>query len=243
MGNLQQLRIKILKHEELLRVKEKLLADREELAEKIEAIQEGLTPSVELDAIKDEIKRLKISLRHLDAQIDELDTLSEETLYRLKQDYILQVLENHPEKKSSYEQALKDEARIHEECKGIEDARDYLIPIQFHLSVIEYARNRIKRLWILSYLIGKSPNYEITHSWLELRKELDKDMPERLTLDLQDKIHSFRKTIKERWGLGVIDREVRLFHILIKKEISHIEKALTQLRGALKKLDDDLLKF
>ncbi len=233
MANLQQLRDEILKQEELLRIKEKLLVDREHLAEMIETHEESA----------EELKKLKKSLRGLDTEIDTLDAFNEDTLYKLKQDYILLVLKSHPEKRSSYEQALEDESRIHNECKGVEETREYLTPIQFHLTVIEHARNRIKKLWILSYLIGNSPNYEITHSWLELRKELDKEMPARLTPYLQEQIHTFRKTIKDRWGLGIIDREVRLFHIHVKKEMAHIEKALSQLKESLKKLDEDLLRL
>lgn len=233
MGNLQQLRDEILKQEASLHKKEKLLIEREQLAEKLDLHNTSF----------EETKKLKASLRQLDAELDRLDLITDESLYKIKQDYVAQILAEHPDKRESYEQALNKEARINNELKELGITNIYLATTEFHLNTIINARNRIRKLWILSYLVGNSPNYEITHSWLELKKELDKELPSRLTPELDEQIMSFKKVVHNRWGLGIIDREATPLHKQVKRELSHIEMAISKLKEELALLDKELFRF
>lgn len=135
MSNLQQLRDEIFKLKALLEHKEKLLLERETIAETIE------TKSLS----SEEAKKLKLTLRELDTEIDRLDEFNETLLFKRKEEYLALFLKTYPDKRIDYEKKLQDEARLKSERHHLERLKAFLSPIQFHLNRIETARARIKK--------------------------------------------------------------------------------------------------
>lgn len=74
-----------------------------------------------------------------------------------------------------------------------------------------------------------------------MRKELEKELPEKASLEIRGEIENFRKLTHSRWGFKVIDRQAHTFHHLIKKELDPIEKAITYIENELKRLESEFV--
>jgi hypothetical protein len=242
-NDLANLKKTFIRHKKAFEKWNTLIIKREELESQIAILTEKDSNLFKKEE-HEKLKLLKNKLRDLDHTLDHLEEHSIEKITELKKQLVLQILENQSEKKKEFESLQGAIFLNQEKLNHVETIYGNLKQIDLLFNEVMQARERIKRLNILSYIFGGNPNVQISqhlsaiHDQIEILNPFIKE--EELALFLKE----VQQECKQRWGFKKIDQYFYNTHQKLKKylHVEYQEKSkLEEKLQALEKKEDDWL--
>ena len=248
--------------EQFHRDQAQLLAKRDELDEKILTAQNNLDKSInnrDLEQSKRELTLLKQEVRAVDSLLDEWDELSENQLYRMREELLNEIWERYPDQYSAeilLWNELKTTLILGAEIQTIRKLIDRLLEI---LHLILQERSGIKKgKGLLRYIFGVSPNAVIerhlfyAHDIIlnalpDLKQAIHRSSQTALQPIFQAIYHEFyqlKDHCKAVWGFRHIDTVISSSEkqiALFSKELQEREQATQKRAVELKRELDDWL--
>lgn len=204
-----------------------------DLLSKRNQLEEAIITTEWDESKEDLLKKMKLKLRELDALIDDLEELNDETIAGIKNTLIEAILADKPETDMHYRHIFSQNQQLIQEEGAINQKILVYDKLLESLDKVFEARQAVRKRGLLDYIFGVSPNYTITQHLKAIQTIIEHQQDPTLK-ELGD-------FCKEKWGFKSIDIKLKELHShlltetnILKQKHAHLKTQISTNEGQLK---------